>query len=86
MGYVKQLIGGGSGLPVPIQGKAIVQVTMRIPQAHDNHGRTTAPTRIVYTFPIVKEVASSSDFEGVLSYGLGLSGLTHILSVAHHRG
>ena len=73
VGYVKQLIGGGSGLPVPIQGNAIVQVTMRAAQAHDDQGRVTAPTRIAYRLPIVKEVAVSSDFEAVLSYGIGLT-------------
>ena len=46
---------------------------MRVAQAHDDQGRITAPTRIAYRFPVVKEVAVSSDFEGVLSYGIGLT-------------
>jgi hypothetical protein len=71
--YVKQLVGGGSGLPVPISGNSILQVTMRAAQAHDDQGRSTAPTRLKFTLPNVKEVASASDFEAVLTYGVGLT-------------
>src|ERR671932_2887352 len=37
-GYVKQLIGDGSGLPVPIKGTAIFAMTMRPAQAHNAQG------------------------------------------------
>src|SRR5919206_3413079 len=43
-GYVKQLIGDGSGLPVPINGTAIFAMTMRPAQAHNTAG-ATASTR-----------------------------------------
>jgi hypothetical protein len=71
--YVKSLIGGGSGLPVAISGNAILALTMRPAQAHTEQGQSTAPTRMKLGLPNVKEVASSSDFEGVLSYGIGLA-------------
>src|ERR671932_23099 len=39
-GYVHQLIADGSGLPVPIKGKAIFEMTMRLAQAHNDAGAT----------------------------------------------
>jgi hypothetical protein len=71
--YVNKLIGDASGLPVKISGNAILQLTMRPAQAHNDQGRSTAPTRIKYGLRNVKEVASAGDFEGVLSYGIGLA-------------
>src|SRR4051794_11717896 len=71
--YVKSLIGGASGLPVAISGNAILSLTMRPAQAHTEQGQSTAPTRLKVGLPNVKEIASSSDFEGVLSYGIGLA-------------
>jgi hypothetical protein len=73
-GYVKQLIGDGSGLPVPISSKAILQFTMRPAQAiHEDHGRITAlPARIKFRLRNVQEVVRTGDFEAVLTYGIGL--------------
>ena len=71
--YVKQLFADGSGLPVKIKGRAILQVRLEPAQAHDDQGQTTAPNRIAFNLPIVKEVVSAGDFEGVVTYGIGLS-------------
>jgi hypothetical protein len=76
--YVNQLLGGGSGLPVPIRGNAILGLTMRPAQAHDEQGRATAPTRMTFGLRNVKEVASAGDFEAVLSYGIGLAHTSEI--------
>ncbi len=70
--YVTQLIADGSGLPVPITGNAILQLTMRPAQAHNEQGQPTAPTRMSFGLPNVKEVAGAGDVEGVVSYGIGL--------------
>jgi hypothetical protein len=70
--YVNQLIGDGSGLPVSITGRAILQVTMKPAQAHNDRGQSTAPTRIKLNLRNVKEVASAGDFEAVLTYGIGV--------------
>jgi hypothetical protein len=69
--YVKQLIGDGSGLPIPIAGKAILQVQFTPAQAHNDAG-PTAPSRVSLKLPNVKEVASAGDFEGHVTYGIGL--------------
>jgi hypothetical protein len=71
--YVKQLIGDGSGLPIAISGRSILQVRFSPAQAHNDAGQPTAPNRVKLYLPVLKEVARVGDFEGVVSYGLGLS-------------
>jgi hypothetical protein len=70
--YVPELLGGGSGLPVPIAGQAILELVMMPAQAHNTQGQGTAPARLEITLPDVQEIVSSGDFEGVVSYGIGL--------------
>jgi hypothetical protein len=76
--YTNQLIGDGSGLPVAISGRAIVLLTMKPAQAHNDQGQTTAPTRVKYNLANIKEVASAGDFEAVLNYGIGLDHKTEL--------
>ena len=76
--YVKQLFGGGSGLPVPIAGRAIVQVEFRPAQAHDENGQQTAPDHLKPKLPIVRELIATDDFEAVLTYGIGISGKSEL--------
>ena len=70
--YVKQLLGDGSGLPVPINGHVIVQVQLTPAKAHSDTGQPTAPGRVGANLPDVKEIVSAGDFEGVVNYGIGL--------------
>jgi hypothetical protein len=70
--YVKQLIGDGSGLPIPMMGRAIMLVQFTPAQAHNDGGQATAPEDMKPKLSIVKEIASAGDFEGVVSYGIGL--------------
>lgn len=72
VGYVAQLVHDGSGLPVPITGRAVVAVRMEGAQAHNNAGTPTAPTRVALRLPNIKEVASGGDFEGIVTYGIGV--------------
>ena len=72
-GYVKQLIADGSGLPVPIRGKAIFAITMRPAQAHNEQGQgTVRSTRLYPGLRNVRQIKNAGDFEAVLSYGIGL--------------
>jgi hypothetical protein len=71
--YVDELVGDGSGLPVTISGKAIVRLIAQPAQAHTEQGQTTAPTRVAFNLPILKEVVGAGDFEGQVTYGLGLA-------------
>lgn len=71
--YVKQLRGDGSGLPIPIAGRAILHVSFSPAQAHTEAGQPTAPTRVALKLPVMKEVVRAGDFEATVSYGIGLS-------------
>lgn len=73
VGYVDRLIGDGSGLPVRIAGRALLQVRFADAEAHDSAGRETAPGRVAYALPNVMTVVRSGDFEAVTTYGVGLT-------------
>lgn len=70
--YVDQLIGDGSGLPVRIAGRAILQVRMEMAKAHNRSG-ATAPGRVAFPLPNVMTAVRSGDFEAVTTYGIGLA-------------
>lgn len=70
--YVTQLIADGSGAPVGITGKAILQVQFTPAQAHNDRGKPTAPNNINLRLSLVKQIVSTGDFEGVVTYGIGL--------------
>jgi len=71
--YVRQVIQDGSGQPLSLRGKAFLAVRLEPAAAHTEEGRAIAPLRIRAGFTALKEVRSAGDFEGVVSYGLGLA-------------
>ena len=71
--YVTQLIADGSGASVGITGKAILQVQFTPAQAHNDRGKVTAPDNINLKLPLIKQIVSAGDFEGVVTYGIGLA-------------
>lgn len=73
VGYVSQLVGDASGLPVPIAGRAVLQVRFAPASAHDAAGRVTVPGRVAFALPNVMTAVRSGDFEAVTTYGLGLA-------------
>lgn len=73
IGYVPQLLGDASGLPIPIAGSAIVRMSFTPARAHNEQGQPTTPDRKAFTLPRITEVVSAGDFEGVVTYGVGLS-------------
>jgi hypothetical protein len=72
-GYVPQLIGDPSGLPVPIAGRAILEVRLEPANAHDDAGNVTAPGRIAFGLPNIVTAVRAGDFEAVTTYGIGLA-------------
>jgi hypothetical protein len=76
--YVDELIADGSGLPVTVAGSAIVRVIMQPAQAHTDQGTPTAPGRVTYNLPLIKEVAGAGDFEGQVTYGIGVGAKSHL--------
>jgi hypothetical protein len=73
VGYVPQLIGDPSGLPVPIAGRAVLQVRFEQANAHDDAGNVTAPGRTAFALPNIMTAVRAGDFEAVTIYGIGLA-------------
>lgn len=71
--YVKQLSEDGSGKTVSLPGTAILHIQMSHAQAHDASGQVTAPINTPLNLSNVKAVMRAGDFEGVVSYGIGLN-------------
>jgi hypothetical protein len=71
--YVRQVIQDGSGQPLSLHGRAFLTVRLEPAAAHTEQGEATAPRRIRPGFTSLKEVRSAGDFEGVVSYGLGIA-------------
>jgi hypothetical protein len=71
--YVDRLVQDGSGNQVQVAGAADLEVVFHDAVAHDASGQpSVSPRRFSPGFPALEEVALLGDFEGVVSYGLGL--------------
>ncbi|GEM_PF-1273454 len=91
LGYVDEVRHDASGQPVPLAGHAFVRVAMnattdtaRYATDPQNAPRYTGPTRVSPNGALLKEVALAGDFEGVLSFGIGIDHPTgvHVLKLA----
>lgn len=73
--YVTSASSCGSGAPVTLKGSAILQVRIGQAAAHDQNGVPTFPL-IAVTGPgtTILEGKSTCDFEGVVSWALGIKG------------
>jgi CTP:molybdopterin cytidylyltransferase MocA len=71
--HVRRVIEDGSGLPIRLRGQAFLTVRLEPAVAHNDRGQPTAPGRIVRSFTQLKEVRLAGDFEGVVTYGIGLA-------------
>ncbi|SCG65080.1 AMIN-like domain-containing (lipo)protein [Micromonospora inositola] len=73
VGYVSRVESDGSGAPVDLPGDAFLSVRFDPAQGHDSSGRNTvrAPARAI-GYPTLRGWAPAGDFEGHLSFGLGL--------------
>lgn len=70
--YVDKLVGDGSGLPVRIAGRAILEVRLEPAHAHDEDGQTV-PQRLTFALPNIMTAVRSGDYEAVTTYGVGLA-------------
>ncbi len=71
--YVPEIIADGSGLPVLVIGKALLSVSFSPATNHDDNGTIFTDARITMGLPNVIQVVRSGDFEGVVSFGIGLA-------------
>ncbi len=74
--YVAGVTQDGSGAPVPLGGQAFLKVVFSVAQAHDGGGAPSFPqgNRFDPGLTTVKEVVLAGDFDGHVSFGLGLAG------------
>jgi hypothetical protein len=71
--YVDQVISDGAGQPVSVPGRRYLQVRFTPAQAHTNAGDPTVADKTkTYSFPMMKGYTIASDFEGVVTIGIGL--------------
>ncbi|HSO92317.1 MAG TPA: hypothetical protein VLR70_14320 [Arthrobacter sp.] len=74
--FVPELFADASGLPVPMPGTgAILKVVFRDAQAHTADGTASTITRQpgpAIGYPALTSYTRTGDFEGVLSYGIGV--------------
>ena len=72
--YVSRVAGAG-GQAVPLDGEAFLEVTFEPAQAWDTAGRPTFPEGDLGPGAIsVRQVRLAGDFEGRVSFGLGVAG------------
>jgi hypothetical protein len=73
--YVPKVVQDGSGLPVALAGKAFVQVVLTPTNAHLDSGAPSwpGPKRFSTGFPALTQVAFAGDFEGYVTFGLGIA-------------
>lgn len=69
--WVDTLHHDGSGLPVRVAGVKVLMVVFNGATAHDQNGATTR-TRTAYALPNVITSVGAGDFEGTVTFGLGV--------------
>ena len=75
--YVDQLVTDGEGAPVEVEGRAFVSVSF-MAVGVDLSSETpievyTGPDDFTPAFPTVRQMKKTGDFEGVVSWGIGLA-------------
>ena len=69
--WVDRLRYDGSGLPVRVAGTKVLMVVFNGATSHDQNGATTR-TRTAYALPNVITSVGAGDFEGTVTFGLGV--------------
>ncbi len=63
------------GRALPLRGRAFLAVTFEPARAHDPGGAATVSTAVLTpASPVLRQVRFAGDFEGRVSFGLGLAG------------
>jgi hypothetical protein len=76
--YVDQLVEDGTGHPIPLRGRAVVQIVIQPAAAHRDDGTPTrtGPLPDLTGFAAFRQVADAGDFEAVLTWGIGVAART----------
>ena len=70
--YVTRIVADGSGNPVSLLGTKRIRIIVRNARGHTNSGTNLLPSVITPGCSNLRQVKKAGDFEGVVSYGLGL--------------
>ena len=70
--YVKRIIADGSGEPVPLRGTKRIRIIIRNARGHTQGGTNLLPAVRMPLCPNLRQVKTAGDFEGVVTFGLGL--------------
>jgi hypothetical protein len=71
--YVSRVVADPSGNPVPLQGSKRIRVVVHPARGHTTAGANLLPATLTPLCPNLRQVKRAGDFEGVVSFGLGLA-------------
>jgi hypothetical protein len=74
--YVRRIVADPSGRPVSLPGTARLRARFSLAAGHDNHGTNLLAGTLTPRCPNLLQVKKTGDFEGVVSFGLGLKRMT----------
>jgi hypothetical protein len=74
--YVRRIVADPSGRPVSLLGAKRIRVTFKLAGGRDNRGTNYLPNTLTPLCPNLLQVKETGDFEGVVSFGLGLRRMT----------
>jgi peptidoglycan hydrolase-like protein with peptidoglycan-binding domain len=78
--YVDEVTEDGSGAPIPLRGRAFLQVSAFPASAFDDNGNGAPPALPVESgLAALRDLAHAGDFEAVVSLGIGLAARTPFL-------
>jgi hypothetical protein len=70
--YVRRIIADGSGAVVRLKGTKRIRIVVQNARGHTQAGRPTIPNVVTPLCPNLRQVKTAGDFEGVVTFGLGL--------------
>jgi hypothetical protein len=71
--YVSKIVADGSGNTIGLLGTKRIRVIIRPARGHTSGGTNLLPSTLTPKCSNLRQVKKAGDFEGVVSYGLGLS-------------
>jgi hypothetical protein len=71
--YVSKIVADGSGQTISLLGTKRIRVVIRPARGHTSGGTNLLPSTLTPMCSNLRQVKKAGDFEGVVSYGLGLS-------------
>ena len=71
--YALRVLADPSGKRLSLEGKKEIKVVIRPARGHTAGGTNLLPSTLTPRCPVLRQVKKAGDFEGVVSFGLGLA-------------